>query len=162
MGFYPTYYVVEDTFVAEDRAAEINNFKESIKFFGNYLKYCLKPDSKSVILNVIKNYKEYKDFPHFSIDATRKVYVGGSVTYIALQLAYHMGFSEVYMIGFDHNYIIPKDAEITNNDVSILSTPDDPNHFHPDYFGKRETMARSKSRQNGKRVFKGKKIFRNG
>ncbi len=47
-----------------------------------------------------------------------------------------MGFSEVYMIGFDHNYIIPKDAEITNNDVSILSTSDDPNRFHPDYFGK--------------------------
>ena len=44
-----------------------------------------------------------------------------------------MGFKEVIMIGFDHNYVIPKDAIINGN--RITSTSDDPNHFSPSYFG---------------------------
>ena len=159
MGFYPTYYVVEDTFVAEDRAEEINNYKESIKFFGHYLKYCLRPDENSIVLNVIKNYKPYRNFPHFSTNSLRKIYVGGSVTYLSLQLAYFMGFSEVYMIGFDHNYEIPKDAILTNNNVSIMSTSDDPNHFHPDYFGKGKRWHDPKVDRMEKGFLKAKKYF---
>jgi hypothetical protein len=34
----------------------------------------------------------------------------------------------------DHDYVIPKDF-ITEGET-ITSTGDDPNHFHPDYFGK--------------------------
>ena len=47
-----------------------------------------------------------------------------------------MGFETVYLIGFDHNYTIPKEAIRYNNDLSILSTSDDVNHFSKDYFGK--------------------------
>lgn len=136
MGFYPTYYVVEDTYVAEDRSQEINDYKESMKFFGNYLKYCLVPDEKTILLDVIVKYKEYRNFPHFSTDALAKVYVGGSVTYLCMQLAYFMGFKEVYLIGFDHSYNIPKDAVIYDNNLSILSVSDDLSHFSKDYFGK--------------------------
>ena len=47
-----------------------------------------------------------------------------------------MGFSEIYLIGFDHNYKIPDDAKKNNRSNEILSQSDDHNHFHPDYFGK--------------------------
>lgn len=134
MGFYPTYYVVEDIFVAEDRCSEINNYNESIKFFGDYLKYCLSPDEKSINMNVIYNYTDYHNFPRFSKNVARKIYVGGTVTYLCIQLAYYMGFKEVYLIGIDHNYIIPKEAKVEGYD--ILSVSDDPNHFNKDYFGK--------------------------
>jgi hypothetical protein len=43
------------------------------------------------------------------------------------------------MIGFDHNYKIPKSAIITNKrdtGFDIISTEDDVNHFSKDYFGK--------------------------
>ena len=41
MGYDPTYYVVEDVFVAEDRAKEINSYQgPKAQFFGNYLDYC--------------------------------------------------------------------------------------------------------------------------
>ena len=141
MGFYPTYYVVEDYFVAEDRQDEINNYKESeIKFFGAYLDYVIKKDDKTLFLNVRRNYRDKKNFPLFSDDCVRYLGVGGSVTYVCLQLAYYMGFSEVYMIGFDHNYVIPNSSEISNQDrktgFDILSKGDDPNHFNPSYFGK--------------------------
>ena len=134
MGFMPTYYVVEDLLVAEDRSDEINELKNTIKFFGNYLNYCLKNSEDVIWTNTIVNYHDYNDFPHFSTNACRKIWVGGTVSYINLQLAFYMGFKEIYLIGFDHNYIIPSSAK--NDGVIIESTEDDINHFHPGYFGK--------------------------
>jgi hypothetical protein len=136
MQFHPTYYVVEDYLVAEDRAEEINKYDgPKIKFFGTFLDYVLKADKNTVKLNVIVNYEAENFKPFFAIDCARKVGVGGSVTYICLQLAYHMGFESVYMIGFDHHYTIPNDAA-TDNTAVIESKSDDPNHFAPGYFGK--------------------------
>lgn len=135
MGFYPTYYVVEDYLVAEDRAAEINRYSGSkFKFFGNYLRYCLTPDEKTIVLNVMMNYDEYEGFPKFSESALHKVWVGGTVSYLCMQLAYYMGFSEVYLIGFDHSYSIPDSARISGS--VITSTENDVNHFNSAYFGK--------------------------
>lgn len=133
MGFFPTYYVVEDVFVAEDRKEEINSFHGSTKFFGNYFHYCLDSDDSTIWLNVIFDYRNYSNFPNFSTDALRRVWVGGTVSYICMQLAYYMGFSEVILVGFDHSYKIPNDAIVEGND--ILSTGDDPNHFDSNYFG---------------------------
>lgn len=134
MGFHPTFYVVEDLLVAEDRRVEIDGYRGPTRFFGNYLDYCLSGSPDTVWLNVRFRYDEYPGFPHFSRNALRMLWVGGTVSYLALQLAYYMGFSTVYLIGFDHSYTIPKDAEISG--ARILSTGDDPNHFHPGYFGK--------------------------
>jgi hypothetical protein len=134
MGFYPTYYVVEDVFVAEDRDKQINSYHGPVKFFGNYLRYCLEDSDRTLWLNVRFCYDDYPGFPHFSRDALRNVWTGGTVSYLCMQLAYYMGFSEVYLVGFDHSYTIPEDAKKTGPE--ILSTSDDPNHFHPDYFGK--------------------------
>lgn len=134
MGFYPTYYVVEDKFVAEDRKKEINDYKQSTKFFGRYLTYCLHRDEKSILTNVVFDYSSYSNFPKFSRDSSKKMFVGGTVSYLCMQLAYFMGFSEVYLIGFDHSYSIPKTVKIEGND--LLSTEDDVNHFSKEYFGK--------------------------
>lgn len=134
MGFHPTYYVVEDVFVAEDRANEINRYHGPVKFFGNYLRYCLADSDRTLWLNTRFRYDNYPGFPHFSHNALRNVWTGGTVSYICIQLAYYMGFSEVYLLGFDHSYTIPADAKISGTE--IVSTSDDPNHFHPDYFGK--------------------------
>jgi len=136
MGFFPTYYVVEDTFVAEDRAEQINQYTGPTKFFGNYLRYCLDDTDNTIWLNIGFRYSESPGFPYFSRNAARILWVGGTVTYICLQLAYYMGFTEVYLIGFDHNYQIPADAIMTGRKNEILSQSDDPNHFHPGYFGK--------------------------
>ncbi len=133
MGFHPTYYVVEDVFVAEDRAEEINCYRAPKKFFGSYLKYCIRDDPSTIWLNVRFRYDDYAAFPNFSKNAIRMIWTGGTVTYLCLQLAYYMGFAEVFLIGFDHNYVIPPEAKVSGTE--ILSTSDDPNHFSPDYFG---------------------------
>jgi hypothetical protein len=55
-----------------------------------------------------------------------------------LQLAYCLGFEEIYMIGVDADYVIPTDAkEGSAYSVGVIDMEsDDTNHFHPDYFGK--------------------------
>ena len=91
-------------------------------------------DDKTVWLNVIFRYDRYRNFPHFSPNAARRVWTGGTVSYLCMQLAYYMGFKDVYLIGFDHSYRIPDDAVVEGND--ILSQSGDPNHFSRDYFGR--------------------------
>jgi len=135
MGFHVTYYVVEDKFVAEDRADEINQYKESLLMYGDELTYCLSPNKNTVLLNVIYNFRNYFGFPHFSKNIAKKIWVGGTVSYLCMQIAYYMGFDQVYLIGFDHSYEIPDNAEVDGH--KIVSTIDnDPNHFNKEYFGK--------------------------
>jgi hypothetical protein len=69
--------------------------------------------------------------PRFSPDARGRVWEGATVTNLALQLAFHMGFEQVIIIGVDHNFTSKGDANKT-----VVSQGDDPNHVHPDYFGK--------------------------
>ena len=133
LGFSPTYYLVEDTLVAEDRAEEINIYRDSVKFFGNHLRYCLTPDEKTTWLNVILDYDPYPGFPKFSRNAVRVVWVGGTVSYLCLQLAFSMGITRVILVGFDHSYEIPSDADIEGNVITSRSA--DPNHFDESYFG---------------------------
>ena len=133
MGFLPTHYIVEDTFVAEDRADEIKALTGPTMWIGHYLQYCL-GDADANWTNTLVDYRNYPDFPHFSRDISRAIWVGGTVSYIGMQLAYYMGVDKLYLVGFDHSYTIPKEHDKTGN--QIISTTDDPNHFHPNYFGK--------------------------
>lgn len=56
---------------------------------------------------------------------------GKSVTYTAIQLAYHMGFEEVYIIGKDHSYNTSQKAG-----VGIKSSGNEDNHFIKGYYKK--------------------------
>ncbi len=67
----------------------------------------------------------------FSANLTGRIFEGFTVTNVALQLAYHMGFDEVFLIGVDHNYVTQGAAN-----QAVISQGDDPNHFASNYFGK--------------------------
>ena len=54
---------------------------------------------------------------------------GFTVTYVAMQLAYYMGFENVFLIGVDHNF---KQHGKPNEEQKLKG--EDVNHFHPDYF----------------------------
>jgi len=67
---------------------------------------------------------------NFSTETSDRLFEGFTVTYVALQLAFHMGFSEIILIGVDHNFTTQGPAN-----QAIISQGDDPNHFSPSYFG---------------------------
>ena len=65
----------------------------------------------------------------FARDCSISLYAGNTVTFVAMQLAFHMGFSKVALIGCDH-YFETKGRP----NARVLGGAVDPNHFHPDYF----------------------------
>jgi len=67
----------------------------------------------------------------FAKDATKRMWEGATVTFSCLQLAFYFGFSKAVLIGVDHNFSTKGKPNTT-----IVSKGDDPNHFHPAYFGK--------------------------
>jgi hypothetical protein len=67
----------------------------------------------------------------FGGDITGAICQGYTVTYVALQVAFHLGFSEVTLVGCDHNFVTEGSPNMT-----VKSGDTDPNHFSSDYFSK--------------------------
>ena len=120
-----------------DNLEEIIKYEAGHKFFPSIYRPAVgdRPGVTYFMMN--RGFYEPKSpnfcIPRFSADPTHHVYSGQSVTLINLQLAFHLGFEEVVLIGMDFSYQVPPDA-IVEGDL-ITSTSGDPNHFHPDYFG---------------------------
>lgn len=129
LGWAPTYLTVEDTLVAEDRGSVLNSLTSSTKIFPRDVSYALRADDHTIYCNFVR---QYAGFPRFSDRFEDIVYFGGTVSFLNLQLAYHLGCNPIFMVGFDHNYHVPKNIV----DTVITSETDDVNHVHPDYFGK--------------------------
>lgn len=150
-GFTPTFYVVEDNSVMKENLAEIKKYHAPFKFFPTVYKRLHPKEPNTFFFEMNRGFYEKSSpnycIPRFSADATKQLFCGQSVTYINLQLAYFMGFSEVYLIGMDFSYVIP-DSHKRTGDV-LLSDSDDPNHFHKDYFGKGKTWKDPKLERVG-------------
>jgi hypothetical protein len=70
--------------------------------------------------------------PHFAVEPIPfGLYEGYTVTYVCMQLAYHLGFSRVALIGVDHRF-----SNAGPPGTLVTSSGADPNHFDPAYFGK--------------------------
>ena len=69
------------------------------------------------------------DFPYFARDCSVSVFQGFTITFVAVELAYQMGFSEVALVGCDHDYKMTDDP----NQI-IYNKGADQVHFCDDYF----------------------------
>lgn len=150
----PSYYSIADLNF-------INNFEDKIKSISIVQSFCIHsatslqktiPDFCSV--EAIHEYY-YPNMPSISTDASKGVYGGGTVTYSNIQLAMHMGFSEIIIIGLDHNY---SNVKMPNGE--IIKTDCKKDHFHADNEDKlkhftgiaelyRLTLAYEKAREYG-------------
>ena len=72
------------------------------------------------------------------------------MTYVALQVAFYLGFEQVILIGVDHNF-----ATKGKPNTTVVSQGDDPNHFNPAYFGKGFSLAAARSGYLGTRLLDG-------
>ena len=124
MGFETSYFVCMNDLVVEQCSVDIQQLKMP-RFISWRGRRWLKHEKG---LNFI--YSTYTG-PGFTRDITGRVWESATVSYVALQLAYYMGFETVYLIGVDHNFI----SKGTPN-TTVVSQGDDPNHFNPNYFGK--------------------------
>lgn len=67
----------------------------------------------------------------FSRDPSYEIVIGGTVTYVLLQLAFYMGFNRVLLVGVDHSY---PGAGAGTPGAKFIQQGEDQDHFHPDYF----------------------------
>lgn len=139
MGFTPTFYMVEDGHVVDDNLEKINDYdKPKYKFFPSLYKEKINKTDKTYFFSADLGFyrgDHYSfEIPRFSRDFSQIAFCGQSVTYLNMQLAFYMGFSEVYLIGMDFSYAIRESDE--KRGATLITHDEDVNHFHPDYFGK--------------------------
>jgi len=125
LGFTTTYLVSVNELVLEQCAEDIKALSLP-KFITWRARKCYIEDPQVMFLDT-----DYTGPESFSPDMTKRVFEGFTVTYVALQLSFYMGFEEVILIGVDHNF-----ATKGLPNTTVISTGDDPNHFTPGYFGK--------------------------
>jgi len=123
-AFRPTYYVTVNELILEQCADEITQL--SMPKFLNWNRrayFEAKPD-----IVFLKSKMVLEDF--FQFDLTRPIVFGATVTFVALQLAYYMGFQKVILVGLDHQY----SEKGTPSKIETRKSLQDESHFHPQYF----------------------------
>lgn len=71
----------------------------------------------------------------FATDLSKPLHRGHTVTYPTIQIAFGMGFEEVYLIGCDHNFKYDNTYRDKTHHRRVINKGDDLNHFDPSYFG---------------------------
>ncbi len=142
ISWRPSFYTCLDWRVIPDSAYMINQLRGMTFFFPERFRGLLREGDDvywywSVLMG--DNIKE-----QFNTDITKGVRGKGTILFTAIQIAYYLGFTEIYLIGADTTYKILNtvkqegpDMFGTGTKLKLESTQDDdPNHFAPNYFGK--------------------------
>lgn len=153
------YYFCVDSRVVFDRLADLEKLAETNKEMICFLPEAvnvLKEDNTSERLSVESaiakprpNVTFFKMFPigdqrvgqGLSENLIRGVTEPFTVTATMIEFAIYMGFSEIFLIGADTNYVINSSVEQRGGmgpegiKSLLISTEADPNHFDASYFG---------------------------
>lgn len=122
LGFATSYHVTVNTLVAEQCGKEIARLP-CTKFMAWHTRHLVDftPDMMFLLS---------RDGPSFYTTVTRGVWEGATVTYVAMQIAYYLGFRKVILVGVDHSFQTQGQPHTT-----VVSQGDDCNHFSEQYFG---------------------------
>lgn len=123
LGFDTTFHVAMNKYVVEQCADDLRKIKSPL-FTSKQSRPFLQGSTNTAYLNNIIG-------SWFSRDPSRGVSGGYTVTFVAMQLAYYMGFSDVVLVGIDHRFAVSG----TPNQL-VESVGPDASHFDPRYFAK--------------------------
>lgn len=152
--FVPDYYAICDDLMLMSCLEDIQ--KESFRPKAMFINSAY-PLPFAIPVNYSIKYDFSKDIEH-------EIVIGGTVTYVLLQIAYYLGFKKALLVGVDHDY--PGAGKGSPGSV-FLQEGDDKDHFHPEYFkpgmiyNRPELSATERMYQFAKSVFEldGRKIL---
>ena len=104
----PTYYMNQDYKLIEKFQQDIKAVDCQRLFLPIDAKHFF-ADNDNISYFVLRYKEFYPGLADFSTHLNRFMGQGFTVTYGAIQMAYYMGFSEVYLLGIDHNYSVSLD-----------------------------------------------------
>lgn len=120
-SFRPSCIVSVNPFVLEQNAEFFNQTNIPLFVSKSGLPW-IRPRQSVTFLSTV-NYRRFAKDVSFGLN------IGNTVTYVAMQLAFHMGFTQVALIGCDHYFSSQGPANKT-----VVSGAHDADHFSPDYF----------------------------
>ena len=123
MGYPTSYLVCVNPLVIDQCVEEICDCA-SLKFLSFVARDRVKMSDDVILLRS-------RCGPKFFSDIRRGIWEGSTVTYVAMQIAYFLGFQKVILVGVDHSFQTKGEPHKV-----VTSQGKDPNHFDPDYFGK--------------------------
>lgn len=121
----PTYYLIMDRY-SKSTPSQIEKLECETVFLGDY--YCRFNEVKRknyICLHQHLNFKE--DSYEFSGNIEKCIINSPTVSYASMQIAAYMGYSEVYLLGFDHSYALEFDEG-----GNVVSKGKQNNHFFKD------------------------------
>lgn len=124
--FRPTYYCVTDYLVMTQNYSQIAKLESDGKFFPDYFLPPVLPKLNNV------HYFDCLSEITSDIHLEKGIYPGHTVIFTMIMLAIYMGIKEIYLIGLDHRFLIPKNFIGRDTEEPIVSEGE-VNHFHPDY-----------------------------
>jgi hypothetical protein len=128
----PTFYCCEDSLLLRNNLEAILHLDRTLKIFPSDVYPMLhkhKVTSNCYFVRQLPHLPDGPDFPGgFSLDLTKGLFWGSTVTYSMLQTAVYMGFKDIYLLGIDHYYTLPG-QKIGNKYICEGEI----NHFHKDY-----------------------------
>ena len=127
----PTYYFMSDENLIRQYNDDVPDVPAAHRFFPKRYRDIVR---NGVYYNELEF--DYRKEGKFSTDAAKGIYPGGSITTEMLQMAYYMGFTEIYMIGVDFSYAFNSPL----NDASY-SYQGEQNYFIKDYLKPGEIAA---------------------
>ena len=137
LGFKTTFLLFEDVAQIEKRYRDFERLRGLTKLSALHNAYAFKADRETIFMNVRWGDQGYwQRGPQFSFDFPHIVFLGATITYIGLQLAYHLGCNPIYLIGIDHNYgdlpklLPPGKFLLTEENIALLNNC----HFSTDYW----------------------------
>jgi len=107
------YYVSVSHMFWKHHHKTMKNYCCKRRFFPDYLKDALESDCPTSWLTSIElpeHKRLQKESPwFFSYSPDRYIVLGGTVIFVCLQILFYLGFSEVILLGIDHDYGIAKE-----------------------------------------------------
>lgn len=101
----PTYYINQDYALLQKYVREVNELTPRAMFLPIDVKPAFGSNPLAHFF-VLRHKDYYPNDADFSQKLHHYLGQGFTVTYGAIQMARYMGFSEVYLLGIDHNYSI--------------------------------------------------------
>jgi len=123
-SFRPSCIVAVNKYVLEQNSQFYNETQIPLFLDRAALQKNIHFKDNTILLHMTPSYLK-----QFARDCSISLYSSNTVTYIAMQLAFHMGFKKVALIGCDHNFATKGAANMT-----VEAGKTDPNHFAPNYF----------------------------
>lgn len=119
----PTYYMCVDVGVLGMNLPAIENLSLPNIILSDIARNAVRNHTENI--HYIYDYSKFKvnrwgfDKPYISEDVSDHCCFCFTVTYDAIQLAIYMGYSEIYLLGVDHNYSVKTDSKgrITRDDT---------------------------------------------